>query len=107
MPDPFFSGDNDKKLSLQSALMAVVEILNYDHFLQTDRLHELHKFYEELTYEVYHMRLKNYGYGFEVIQPEINIVSDRIYFSSRLYLEDDVPELNMMVFKIFTDTLNL
>ncbi len=107
MPDSYFSKEKGEDLSLRSTLTSVVEIMNYNYFLESDKLHELQLFYQQLAYEIYHMRLKNYGYGLEAIQPEITILSDRIYLYSDLHLEKDVPELQMMVFKIFVETLNL
>ena len=107
MPDPYFSSEGETPLQIQSALTAVVEIMNYDFFLEYDKLHELQLFYKELSDEIYHLRRQNYGFGFEVIQPQMVFLSDRIYLYSDLYLEKEVPELNMMVFKIFVETLNL
>lgn len=96
-----------KDFSFKSVLTAVVEIMNYNYFLELDKFHELQLFYEELVDEIFNMRQQNFSYGFEMVQPEITILSDRIYLYTNLYLEDDVPELNTMVFKLFVETLNL
>ncbi len=107
MPDSYYSQEKEQDLSLQSTLTAVVEIMNYNCFLESDKFHELQLFYKELATELYNMRLQNYGYGFEVIQPVITILADKLYIYSNLYLENDVPELNTMVFKIFVENLNI
>jgi hypothetical protein len=110
MNDPYSSNYQDKKdnhLSSRTALTAVVEIMNYDCFTESEKLQEIKLFYEDLANEIYSSQLHHYSYGFGIIEPEIRIVSNRIYFFSPLYLEDNVPELNSTVFKLFVEYLNM
>jgi len=109
VPDPYFSDieRDKKKITARSALTAVIEILNYHYFQELDKYQDLQMFYEELSREIFQMRRQNYSFGFGVIEPEIIIHSDRINVFSFLYLEEEVPELNMMAFKIFSETLNM
>jgi hypothetical protein len=110
MHDPYFSFNQDKKdnhLSTRSALTAVVEIMNNDYFMESEKFHEIQLFYEELAREIYNSQLHHYSYGFGIIEPEIRIISNRIHFFSPLYLEDDVPELSSAVFKLFVEYLGM
>ncbi len=110
MPDSYFSNEGnmkDKNLSPRSALTGVIEIMNYNYFLEFDKFHELKLFYDELAQEIYFSRVQKCSYGLRVIEPEIRILSDRIYILSFLYLEDDLPEMSSMGFKLFVETCNM
>ena len=110
MPDSYFSSEknqNDKKFSTQSALTAVVEIMDYEYFMESDKFHELQSFYNELACELHTFQRQNYRRGFGAIKPDFRIMSDRIYVYSFLYLEENVPELSSMIFNIFVEACNM
>lgn len=110
MPDSWFHSKIKKEeglISNQSALTSVVEIMNFRYFHDLDKFHELNLFYEELAQEISYSRQKNYRFGFRVIEPEIVIISDKIYLFSRLFLEKNLPELSSMAFKLFVEYCNM
>jgi len=110
MPDSYFSIERkepDNKLSPKSALTAVIEIMNFEAFLKPEKLSDLKSFYDELAQEIYYSKRLNYSHGLEVVKPEIRIISNRIYLFSFLHLEEKVPELSSMAFKLFVEYCNM
>lgn len=110
MPDPYFFNDNlnnDLQFTPRTALSAVIEIVDYDAYVEAGKYYDLQLFYYNLAEEVHKAIKDNYRRGFNVINPEFRIISNRIYLFSMLYLEDNVPELSSMVFNLFVDTCNM
>lgn len=110
MPDSYFLDEkinNDLEFSPRSALTAVIEIMNYNHYLESANYFELQTFYFNLAEEIHKAIRDNYRRGFNVIIPEFRIISNRIYIYTLLYLEKDVPELNSMIFNLFVETCNM
>lgn len=110
MPDSYFSDigpEKDNDLFPRSSLTGVIEIMNYNYFVESDKFHELQSFFDELAEEIYYSRLQKYNLGLGVAEPEIGILSDRIYIFSPLYLENDLPEMSSMVFKLFVELCNM
>lgn len=64
-------------------------------------------FFERIAQEIYNTRKKNYSWGFRVIEPEFLNFSNRIFLSSKLYLEEDLADLNSVIFKLFTEFNNI
>ncbi len=110
MPDPYFSNEEnikDENLTPRSALTGVIEIMNYNYFLELDKFHELQSFFNELAKEFYFSSLQKYNLGLKIIEPEIRILSDRIYIFSPLYIENNLPEMSSMAFKLFVESCNI
>ena len=110
MPDSYFSNKEAKKeinFVPRSGLTAVIEIMEYDNFVESEKFQELQSFFTDLAIEIHTSQRDNYRRGFGVIRPEFRIVSDRIYLYSFLHLEKNVPEVSSMVFNLFVDTCNM
>ena len=75
--------------------------------MEQGELSTIQVFYERVAQEIYSTRKKNYSWGFKVIEPEFLNLSDRIYLSSRLYYDEDMADLNSVVFKLFIEFNNI
>lgn len=97
----------DIKFQPVSSLTAVIEIVDYDYYVDFGKLYALQSYFSDLAGEIHKAERENYRRGFSVINPEFRIISNRIYVFSPLYIEKDVPELSSMVFNLFVGTCNM
>ncbi|MFW5820757.1 MAG: hypothetical protein ACOCWA_05670 [Bacteroidota bacterium] len=111
MPDPFFSnnsGDSEIRDPVSaSRVTAIIELMEFSDLVKEDNIKYLNDFYHDLSQEMYFARRQNYCLGLRVLEPEIQIVSERIILTSPLFLEKDLPELSSVAFKVFVDFCNL
>ncbi len=111
MPDPFFSNNSaDSEIKdpvSASRVTAIIELMEFSELVKEDNIKFLNEFYHDLSQEMYQARRQNYCLGLRVLEPEIQIFSERIILTSPLFLEKDLPELSSVAFKLFVDFCNL
>ncbi len=91
----------------QSQVISCIEILGFDRLVEEGEISTIQVFYERVAQEIYNTRKKNYSWGFKVIEPDFLNLSDRIYLSSKLYFDEDMADLNSVVFKLFIEFNNI
>ncbi len=109
------TGDEDREMfrpvnepiEPRSQVSAFIEILGFDEMLEKKEIARLQVFFEHVAQEIYHTRKKNYSWGFRVIEPEFINICERIFLISKLYKEEDLFDLNSVVFKLFTEFNNI
>ncbi len=90
-----------------SQLSACIEILGFNKMVANEEIDKIQVFYEKIGQEIYNTRKKNYSWGFRVIEPQFLNFSERIILVSRLYNEENLADLNSVVFKLFTEFNNI
>ena len=90
-----------------SQISACIEILEFDEMLKNQEISRIQVFYERIGQEIYQNRKKNYTWGFKVIEPEFLNISDRIVLLAPFYKEENLADLNSIVFKLFTEFCNI
>lgn len=90
-----------------SQVSAFIEILGFNEMLKNKEIPKLQVFFERVGHQIYNIRKKNYSWGFRVIEPEFLNFCGYMVLISRLYKEDDLSELNSIVFKLFTEFNNI
>lgn len=91
----------------QSQIISSIEILGFHDLIKQGEISMIQVFFERIAQEIYNTRKKNYSWGFRVIEPEFLNFSNRIFLSSKLYLEEDLADLNSVIFKLFTEFNNI
>ncbi len=91
----------------QSQVISCIEIQDFNRLVEEGEISTIQVFYERVAQEIYNTRKKNYSWGFKVIEPEFLNLSDRIYLSTKLYFDEDMADLNSVVFKLFTEFNNI
>ncbi|MGC9345035.1 MAG: hypothetical protein ACP5E3_20185, partial [Bacteroidales bacterium] len=110
MPDSYFS-PRSRHSEVQSPdaisrAVAFIEIAGLDYLIQEEEYDKVNKFFQELSQEYYNLRRSNYNRGLRVIEPEIDIIGDRIQLTSEIFLERNLPELSSFAFKLFIEFCN-
>lgn len=90
-----------------SQVSSCIEILNFDEMVTNGEIDKIQVFYERIGQEIYNTRKKNYSWGFRVIEPQFLNFSERITLVSKLYKEENLSNLNSVVFKLFTEFNNI
>lgn len=91
----------------QSQVSSCIEIQGFHRLVEEGEISTIQVFYERVAQEIYNTRKKNYSWGFKVIEPEFLNLSDRILLSSKLYYDEDMADLNSVVFKLFIEFNNI
>jgi len=91
----------------QSQVVSNIEILGFHDLIKKGEISSIQVFFERVAQEIYNTRIKNYSWGFRVIEPEFLNFSNRMFLSSKLYLEEELADLNSVVFKLFTEFNNI
>lgn len=91
----------------QSQVTSCIEIQGFHRLVEEGEISTIQVFYERVAQEIYNTRKKNYSWGFKVIEPEFLNLSDRIFLSSKLYFDEDMADLNSVVFKLFIEFNNI
>ena len=94
-------------IQVRSQLTACIEILNFDDLLQKGEINTIQVFYESIAQEIYNTRKKNYTWGFRVIEPEFRNFMGNLVLVSKLYKEENLYDLNSVIFKLFTEFCNI
>jgi len=84
-----------------------IEILGFSELLANDDVSTIQVFYERIGQEIYETRKKNYSWGFRVIEPQFLNFAERLVLVSKLYDEDDLKDLNSVIFKLFAEFNNI
>jgi len=90
-----------------SQVSSCIEILDLPGMVDHGDVSMFQVFLERVAQEIYHTRKKNYSWGFRVIEPEFINFAERIVLVSKLYKEEDLQDLNSVVFKLFTEFNNI
>jgi len=101
-----FTPVNDP-IQAQSRVISYIEIQGFHDLVNQGEISTIQVFFERIAQEIYNTRKKNYSWGFSVIEPEFLNFSNRMFLSSKLYFEEDLTDLNSVVFKLFTEFNNL
>lgn len=101
-----FTPANDP-IQPESQVVSNIEILGFHELVRQRDISTIQVFFERVAQEIYNTRKKNYSWGFSVIEPEFLNFSNRIFLSSKLYPEEDLADLNSVVFKLFTEFNNI
>jgi hypothetical protein len=91
----------------QSQVSSCIEIQGFNRLVEEGEISTIQVFYEKVAQEIYNTRKKNYSWGFKVIEPEFLNLSNRILLSSKLYYDEDLADLNSVVFKLFIEFNNI
>jgi hypothetical protein len=94
-------------IQAHSQVSACIEILNFTEMLSNGEIPRIQVFYERIGQEIYNTRKKNYSWGFRVIEPQFLNFSERMVLVSKLYKEEDLNDLNSVVFKLFIEFSNI
>lgn len=84
-----------------------IQIPGFDEMVSTGEISTIQILYERVAQEIYNTRKRNYSWGFLAIEPEFLNFSDNIILVSKLYKEEDLADLNSVVFKLFTEFNNI
>ena len=90
-----------------SQVSACIQILNFQEMLDSGEIEKIQIFYEHIGQEIYNTRKKNYSWGFRVIEPQFLNFSERMVLVSKLYKEEDLKDLNSVIFKLFIEFCNI
>jgi len=90
-----------------SHVNSCIQIPGFDEMVTNGEISTIQVFYERIAQEIYNTRKRNYSWGFLVIEPEFFNFSDRIILVSKLYKEEDLADLNSVVFKLFAEFNNI
>lgn len=90
-----------------SQVSSIIEILGFDEMVERGEISTLQVFYERIGQEIYNSRKKNYSWGFGVIEPEFLNFSEHVVLVSKLYKEENLFDLNSVIFKLFTEFNNI
>jgi len=91
----------------QSEVISIIEIQGFHDLVKKGEISTIQVFFERIAQEIYSTRKKNYSWGFRVIEPEFLNFSNRMFLSSKLYFEEDLSDLNSVIFKLFTEFNNI
>jgi hypothetical protein len=91
----------------RAQVSAFIEILGFEEMLEKKEISKLQVFYERVGQEIYNTRKKNYSWGFRVIEPEFLNFCKNMILISRLYREEDLADLDSVIFKLFIEFNNI
>ena len=90
-----------------SQVTSCIEILGFREILEQGDISMIQVLYERIGQEIYNTRKKNYSWGFRVIEPEFLNFSEKLILVSRLYKEENLSDLNSVIFKLFIEFNNI
>jgi hypothetical protein len=90
-----------------SQVSSCIEILGFGEMAESGEISKIQVFYERIGQEIYNTRKKNYSWGFRVIEPEFLCFAERMILISKLYKEEELKDLNSVIFKLFTEFNNI
>lgn len=101
-----FKPSNDH-IKPHSQVSSCIEILDFDEMVMSGEISKIQVFFERIGQEIYNARKKNYSWGFRIIEPEFFNLSGRILLISKLFKEENLADLNSVVFKLFIEFNNI
>lgn len=90
-----------------SQVSSCIEILDFGEMVANGEISKIQVLYEKIAQEIYNTRKKNYSWGFRVIEPEFLNFSERLVLVSKLFKEENLFDLNSVVFKLFIEFNNI
>jgi hypothetical protein len=90
-----------------SQVSSCIEILGFGEMVGSGETSRIQVLYERIGQEIYNTRKKNYSWGFRVIEPEFLCFAERMVLISKLYREEELKDLNSVIFKLFTEFNNI
>ena len=90
-----------------SQVSSCIQIPGFNKLVENGEISTIQVLFERIAQEIYNTRKKNYSWGFRVIEPEFINFSDRIILVSKLYKEENLADLNSVIFKLFTEFNNI
>ncbi len=90
-----------------SQVSSIIEILDFDEMIEKGEISTIQVFFERIGQEIYNSRKKNYSWGFGVIEPEFLNFSEHMVLVSKLYKEENLFDLNSVIFKLFAEFNNV
>ena len=94
-------------IQAHSQVSSCIEILGFQDLVASNDIDTIQVFYERIGQEIYNTRKKNYSWGFRVIEPQFLNFAERIVLVSKLYTEEELNDLNSVIFKLFTEFNNI
>ncbi|RPI42513.1 MAG: hypothetical protein EHM46_05100, partial [Bacteroidetes bacterium] len=94
-------------LKSHSQLTSILEMVEFGEILERGDINMIQVFFERIAQEIYNARKKNYSWGFRVIEPEFLPFSERLILVSKLYKEENLADLNSVIFKLFIEFNNI
>jgi len=94
-------------INSHSQLTACIQIPDFNTLVFNNGVATIQVFYEKIAQEIYNTRKKNYSWGFGVIEPRFINFCDQLILVSKLYKEEELADLNSVVFKLFIEFNNL
>ena len=94
-------------IQAHSQISSTILIHGFNSMVEHNEIARIQVLYERLAQEIYNTRKKNYSWGFRVIEPEFFNYADRINLVSKLYVEEELADLNSIVFKLFIEFNNI
>ncbi len=90
-----------------SQLFSCIQLPDMDALVRNGQVDTVQVFFERVAQEIYNTRKKNYSWGFGVIEPEFINLCDKMILISKLYKEEELADLNSVIFKLFTEFNNI
>lgn len=90
-----------------SQVSSRIEILGFEEMVANGEVLKIQVFLERIAQEIYNTRKKSYSWGFRVIEPEFLNFSGRMILVSKLYKEENLADLNSVIFKLFIEFNNI
>jgi hypothetical protein len=97
----------NEPIKSHSQLTACIQIPDFNALVADHQVSLIQMFYERVAQEIYNTRKKNYTWGFGVIEPQFLNMCDRIVLVSALYNEEELADLNSVIFKLFVEFNNI
>ncbi|PID92686.1 MAG: hypothetical protein CSA96_02070 [Bacteroidetes bacterium] len=97
----------NEAIEAHSQVCSCIEIVGFDDCIEKGETAKIQVFFERVAQEIYNARKKNYSWGFRVIEPEFLNLSEHMILISKLYKEENLYDLNSVVFKLFTEFNNI
>ena len=97
----------NEPITSHSQVSSCIEILGFDRMVENGEINKIQVFFERIGQEIYNTRKKNYSWGFKVIEPEFLNFSEHMILVSKLYKEENLADLNSVIFKLFTEFNNI
>jgi hypothetical protein len=97
----------NEPVSAHSQVSSILEIMDFGNIMERGDINMIQVFFERIAQEIYNARKKNYSWGFRVIEPEFLQFSERMVLVSRLYKEENLADLNSVIFKLFIEFNNI
>ncbi len=97
----------NEPIKSHSQLFSCIQLPDFSSCIKEGQVDTIQVFYERIAQEIYNARKKNYSWGFGVIEPRFINLCDKMILVSKLYKEEELADLNSVIFKLFTEFNNI